>query len=122
MIQSRTQGFLKNSFVTLLVLIATSVLLSCGGSSSSDSTTAAQPAVYTYSPPPNINDGWKVTNANDLNINTSVIELVVQNIIDERQDFRFIDALAIIKNGQLILDERFKSTLILPMIGAVIRV
>jgi len=96
---------------TSLLFFIALLLTSCGGSSGGDNTTPVQPAVYAYNQPTNLNDGWRISNATDLGIDTSVLELVMQNIIDDQLDFRFIDALVIIKDGQLVLDERIKSSL-----------
>ncbi len=83
----------------------------CGSSSSDGSSSSPQPAVYSYQQPETINDGWTVTNASSLDVNTGILETVVQNIIDGAEDFQYIDALVIIKDGQLLLDEQFKSAL-----------
>ncbi len=96
----------------MVIAIFVSIFLSaCGSSSSDNSTSSPQPALYSYQQPEILNDGWIVSDASSLNINTSILESVVQNIINGQEDFRYINALVIIKNGQLLLDERFKSAL-----------
>ncbi len=102
------QIYSAKTVIALFVLI---FLSACGSSSSDNSTSSPQPAVYRYQQPEILNDGWIVSDASSLSINTSILESVVQNIIDGQEDFRYIDALVIIKNGQLLLDERFKSAL-----------
>ncbi len=96
----------------MVIAIFVSIFLSaCGSSSSDNSTSSPQPAVYSYQQPEILNDGWIVSDASSLNINTSILESVVQNIINGQENYRYINALVIIKNGQLLLDERFKSAL-----------
>ncbi len=96
----------------MVIAIFVSIFLSaCGSSSSDNSTSSPQPALYSYQQPEILNDGWIVSDASSLNINTSILESVVQNIINGQENFRYINALVIIKNGQLLLDERFKSAL-----------
>ncbi|MCP3672978.1 MAG: serine hydrolase [Gammaproteobacteria bacterium] len=96
---------------TLIALTVSLFLSACGSSSSDNSSLSTQHDAYSYQQPEIRNDGWTVSDASTLGINTSIVESVVQNIIDEQEDFRYIEALVIIKNGQLLLDERFKSTL-----------
>ncbi|MCP4273934.1 MAG: serine hydrolase [Gammaproteobacteria bacterium] len=96
----------------MVIALFVSIFLSaCGSSSSDNSTSSPQPALYSYQQPEILNDGWIVSDASSLNINTSILESVVQNIINGQENFRYINALVIIKNGQLLLDERFKSAL-----------
>jgi len=103
------QNFINSSKILLVVIL---VLLSgCGSSSSDNPVSNQQPAIYVYHQPVNTNDGWTTADATILGINTDTLELVVQNIIDQEEDFQYIDALVVTKDGQLILEETFKSTL-----------
>jgi len=103
------QGFISSSKFLLVVFVF--LLSGCGSSSSDNPVINPQPAVYIYRQPVNINDGWTTADATTLGINTDALELVVQNIIDQEEDFQYIDALVVIKDGQLILEETFKSVL-----------
>jgi len=102
--------YLTHISKTALALFIALFLGACGGSGG-DSSPPVQPVSYSYKQPNTLNDGWPTAHATDLGIDTSVLEQVMQNIIDERIDFRFIDALVIIKGGQLLLDERIKTSL-----------
>ncbi len=60
---------------------------------------------YTYQVPPNLKDDLKVEKAQKLGFNTKTLETLVQKISDE--EFVNVDALLIIKDDKLILEEYF---------------
>ena len=101
----------KDRILHWLIVSLLLLLNACGGSSSTTQNPEVPSGQYNYRIPVAMNDGWTVANAASLGIDTSVLETVVRNIASNRQDFRHIDSLAIIKDGQLILDETFKENL-----------
>lgn len=87
-----------------------------GGSSGGDSTSAPTtlpppPAQYSYSVPAATNDGWEVADARELGIDVTRWESNVQNIIDDVDQFHFVDSILIAKNNQLLLEQNFRYAL-----------
>lgn len=100
------------SHISILFIVA--ILLSlqaCGGGSSSSDEPEQEKVQYVYRIPSERNDGWTVADTESLGVSKTRLELVVRNIENGIQDFKYIDALAVIKDGQLILDETFKTEL-----------
>lgn len=65
---------------------------------------------YTYVPPPQLHDGWRVASVQDVGISKSGIEKFVQFLIDMPMDgpkSRQIHALLIARHGKLVVEEYF---------------
>ncbi len=97
--------------VTSLCLAITLVtgIIGCGDSGSGEQQTLSES--YTYQVPLSKNDGWPVDHLANQNINENLITQLINNIENEVDQFRFIDAVLIAKNGRLVLNEQFKSEL-----------
>ena len=96
-----------------VVLIAATFFIGCGGSgsgSSSGSDTAEQ-AAYVYQKPVNLNDGWQVDHVANQGVDEIILTELVNNIQDNLDQFRYIDAVLVAKNGYLLLNEQFKTEL-----------
>ncbi|MEN8247643.1 MAG: serine hydrolase [Bacteroidota bacterium] len=78
-----------------LIILPISILL----------TTCQEKVNYTYRLPETTNDGWEVSSLIDTGIDTMLINELVSNI--RTNDFKNIDAVLIIKDGKLVLDEYF---------------
>jgi len=94
--------------VLLGVSIVACFSIGCGGSSSS---TVEPLAPYVYQMPANLNDGWQVDQASDQNVDETLLTELVNNIQDNVDKFRYIEAVLVAKNGRLILNEQFKTAL-----------
>ena len=106
----------QNSFTNYLIKLAFCCLalslVACGGGSDSSSEPDPEPIQeYVYRIPAELNDGWSVADAESLGVSKTQLETIVRSINNNIQDFKYIDALAVIKDGQLILDEEFKTDL-----------
>ena len=60
---------------------------------------------WTYQTPEVLNDGWEISTLENTNLDTLLITELVSQI--QSNDFENIDALLIVKNGKLVLDEYF---------------
>ena len=60
---------------------------------------------WTYQTPEVLNDGWEISTLENTNLDTLLITELVSQI--QSNDFENIDALLIVKNGNLVLDEYF---------------
>jgi len=106
---------LKSALQSLfIVLIAITCFVGCDSSSSSDdskrsTTTVQQP--YAYQIPDNLNDGWQVDHVSNQNVDEFLLTDLVNNIQNNVNQFRYIDAVLVAKNGRLLLNEQFKTKL-----------
>ncbi|NQZ77890.1 MAG: serine hydrolase [Ekhidna sp.] len=64
---------------------------------------------YSYDMPIYKGDGWSVANVEDVQIDRNQLELAVSKIVD--RDFVNISSLLIARDGQLVVDELFRTTL-----------
>jgi CubicO group peptidase (beta-lactamase class C family) len=65
---------------------------------------------YSYAPPPQLHDGWRVASVEDVGISKSAIEKFVQFLIDMPMDgpkARQIHSVLIARHGKLVLEEYF---------------
>lgn len=83
----------------LKFLIIVTLIFSC-----SEPDMGTGPESYEYEIPEDLNDGWTVSNVSDEGIDKESIERLVSHT---RQNLPSIDAIVIIKNGRLVLDEYF---------------
>jgi CubicO group peptidase (beta-lactamase class C family) len=95
-----------SNFASVLIL---SCLLAC--SSSSDSPSEQPVNLFSYSPPPALNDGWQINDLNQLNISPNRLETLIDNIQNQGAGFLHIDSLAIAYNGELVFDQQLRSSL-----------
>ncbi|MCD4732140.1 MAG: beta-lactamase family protein [Bacteroidales bacterium] len=61
---------------------------------------------YNYKIPELINDGWEVSSLTDEGMNTSVIEEIAENVINDQ--YKGIHSMQIVRNGFLVFEEYFK--------------
>ena len=102
---------MNRSGVTSLCLAITLLtgIIGCGDSGSGEQQTLSES--YIYQAPLSKNDGWPVDHLANQNIDENLITQLINNIENEADQFRFIDAVLIAKNGRLVLNEQFKSEL-----------
>jgi CubicO group peptidase (beta-lactamase class C family) len=62
-------------------------------------------ATYVYSPPEQLNDGWKVSTLEAESIDTETIELLTSRI--QNNKYKHIYSMAIVKNGSLVHEAYF---------------
>ncbi len=85
------------------------ILIACSSSSDSPSEQPAEP--YAYAPPETKNDGWQVSDLNQLNIDPTRIETLIDNINNQRAGFLHIDSLVIAYNGELVFEQQLRDSL-----------
>jgi CubicO group peptidase (beta-lactamase class C family) len=78
----------------LLFLLTLIILLSC-----------EDRLTYKYRSPEIADDGWNISTLQEANLDTLLIENLISNI--QVTEFKNIDALLIIRNGKLVLEEYF---------------
>ncbi len=86
----------------LYLLLAT--LVACGGSGGSEN---PAPVGYSYRVPALSGDGWDVGNAADEAVDVQQVEAMMNALQTVR--FGFIDAVAVARNGTLVLDETVRT-------------
>jgi len=104
---------LKVALPSLFIgLIATTFIVGCN-SPESDKTESkkTQQTSYVYQTPNNLNDGWQVDHVSNQNVDEYLLTDLVNNIQDSVNQFRYIDAVLVAKNGRLLLNEQFKTEL-----------
>jgi CubicO group peptidase (beta-lactamase class C family) len=62
-------------------------------------------AIYTYNPPSPLRDGWEVASLKDVGLDIEPIELQIDKILHGA--YNQPEAVLIVKNGQLVLEEYF---------------
>lgn len=82
-----------------------------GGGGSNGGGSAPPTPVYSYQPPSSTGDGWQVADARAQGVDVATLEDLVSRIRASEDGFRYIDSLLIAKNGNLVLDERFRQRL-----------
>ncbi len=94
-------------FVPLISVLFLASSIACSSGSSSEKTEAP----YIYSPPTAKNDGWQVADLNQLNIDPTPIETLIDNIDNQRAGFLHIDSLVIAFNGELVFEQQLRDSL-----------
>jgi CubicO group peptidase (beta-lactamase class C family) len=83
------------------------LLIACGDDSA---VTATQPT-YAYQAPPATGDGWQVADARAQDVDTALLEDLINRLRRQDLGFRYIDAVLIAKDGHLILSEQIRQQL-----------
>ncbi|NQZ89864.1 MAG: serine hydrolase [Colwellia sp.] len=95
-----------------IALIATTLLVGCNNSESDTTeSTETDQAPYVYQTPINLNDGWQVDHVSNQNVDEYLLTDLVNNIQNNIDQFRYVDAVLVSKNGRLLLNEQFKTEL-----------
>lgn len=100
---------LTKQIAILVSSILLITLMAC--SSSSDSSPDQLVESYLYAPPSAKNDGWQVNDLDQLNIDPSRIETLIDNINNQRAGFLHIDSLVIVYNGELVFEQQLRDSL-----------
>ena len=90
------------------------MLMGCGSDSSSKSNSTSNKESfqkYTYQIPALRNDGWQVSHVDEFSIDATKLEALIHKIAQERDGYRHIDSVTIIKSNKIILDEMFRDKL-----------
>jgi len=95
--------------VSLTILFAS--MLSCGGGSSSDQPIIPTQPAYSYTPPASLTDGWAVDDLNQLGIDPTPLENLVNKIQQGVLGYRLIDSIAIAQHGRLVFEKRTRTEL-----------
>jgi len=90
-----------------IILVATTFFTGCDDSSSD--TVEQEP--YVYQTPVNLNDGWQVDHVANHGVNEILLTELINNIQGNFDQFRYIDAVLVAKDGNLLLNEHFKTEL-----------
>lgn len=80
------------------------------GTSSEFHPRARQPVRYVYHPPPQLPDGWQVSDLESENIDRAAVERFIQKFLDmpmDSADAPQIHSVLIARNGKLVLEEYF---------------
>jgi len=101
--------FFEQKYFIRLILLLSLGITGCG----SDSTTPSpEPAPkYEYQQPIVKNDGWLTAHLDELSIDTSAYEALVDKIVNKKSGYRHIDSVMVIKGGKIIFDESFRDSL-----------
>lgn len=96
----------------IAILVSSILLITLMACSSSSDSSAEQPVEpYLYAPPSAKNDGWQVNDLDQLNIDPSRIETLIDNINNQRAGFLHIDSLVIVYNGELVFEQQLRDSL-----------
>lgn len=100
------------SFLTLSTLVFYA-LSGCGSDSGEKTTSSVQTSFqnYIYQQPESLNDGWSTQHLSDLFINSSNFETLVSKITNEVQGYQHIDSVLVVKGGNIIFEENFRTEL-----------
>ena len=103
-------------FAPCALVACASLLAACGsggggGGGGNGGGSAPPTPVYSYQPPAATGDGWQVADARTQGVDLAILEDLVSRIHGNEVGFRYVDSLLIAKNGNLVLDERFRQRL-----------
>ena len=107
---NRCSSLSRSGIASICVALTFSIaIMGCGGSGSSSEETLSES--YSYQIPLSINDGWQVDHLSNQNVDEVLITQLMNNIENDVDQFRYINAVLIAKNGRLVLNEQFKNEL-----------
>lgn len=103
---------IKRSSILTIAFVLMSVFFGCNKESEPDTTPTPTTSVspgYTYSVPADKSDGWSVASIETVDIDKDLLEAAITEITEGR--FVNISSLLISRQGQLVVDELFRTTL-----------
>lgn len=66
---------------------------------------------YTYQAPLPTGDGWKTNDLIQLGLDAALLEILIDNIRNQRSGFLHVDSLVIAQNGELLFQEQLRTSL-----------
>lgn len=93
----------------LRYVILSALLAACGGSGGGGAPAESPDSAYRYAPPAVTHDGWPVAHAADMGMDPASFEGLVAAV--DRGEFPNIDAVAVARDGELVFDRVFRTSL-----------
>ena len=95
----------------LFIIFLIPQLIACGSGNKKEQASNTPPSPYLYQQPIETNDGWQTASLDELNVESTSLNSLMDNINNNEFGYRFIDSIVIIKSNKLIFHEQIKDKL-----------